>query len=66
MEFEKNIVIFEISTLDLIKIDFLTNVVNLGIGCVFSKRPGSTFSEYPGAGAGPGTLCKVCSFRVMF
>ena len=28
--------------------------MNFGIGCVFSKDPGSTFSECPSPGLGPG------------
>ena len=41
---KKNIVLFEISTFEFIKNEFLTNIVNFGIGSTFSKGPGSTFS----------------------
>ena len=49
LEFEKTIVIFEIS-LEFIKNEFLTIIVNLGIESVFSKSPASTFSEGPRPG----------------
>ena len=39
------IVIFESSTLDFVKNEFGTHAVNFGIGFVFSKGPGSAFSE---------------------
>ena len=57
LEFERAIVIFKISNLEFIKNEFLTSIVNFSIGSVFSKAPGSTFSEGPVAG--PGFLCKV-------
>ena len=47
LEFEKTIVIFEISTLDFIKNEFSTIVVNFGIRSAFS------------GGAGPSLLYKV-------
>ena len=50
-EFEKTIVIFEISTLEFIKNEFLTIIVNLGIESVFSKSP---------AGPGLSPLYNVC------
>ena len=56
--FKKTVVIFEISTLEFIKNEFLTNTVNVGIGSTFSKRPGSPFLEDPDSGPGP--LFKVC------
>ena len=58
IEFLKNIVIFEISTLKLVKNEFLTRTVNFDIGSAFSKGLGSTLSE--GLGPGPGPLYKVC------
>ena len=58
LEFLKTIVEFEISTLKFVKIKFLTHTVNFGIGCTFSKGPGSAFYEDPGPGPGP--LYKVC------
>ena len=58
LEFKKNIVIFEISTLKFVKNESLTHTVNLGLGSVFSKGPMSAFFEGPGLGPGP--LYKVC------
>ena len=43
VEFLKTIVIFEISTLELVKHEFLTHTVNFGIGSTFSKGPVSAF-----------------------
>ena len=40
LEFEKTIVIFEISTLELVKSEFLTHTANFGIGSTFAKGPG--------------------------
>ena len=48
----KNFVIFEISTLEFFKSEFLTHAVNFSIGSAFSKGPGP--------GSGPGPLNKVC------
>ena len=56
LEFQKTIVIFEISTLKFAENESLTHTVNFGIGSAFSKGPGSAFSE----GLGPGPLYKVC------
>ena len=47
LEFQKTIVIFEISTLKFVKNESLTDTMNLGIGSTFPKGPGSTFSEGP-------------------
>ena len=58
LEFLKTIVIFEISTLKLVKGESLTQIVNFDIGSVFPKGPGSAFSEDPAPGSGP--LYKVC------
>ena len=44
----KNIVIFEVSTLEFVKNKFLNHTPNLGIGLAFSKDPGSAFSKGPG------------------
>ena len=60
-EFGKAIVIFEISTLEFIKTEFLTIIVNFGIGFTYSKGPGSACSE----GLGPGLLYNVCPERVV-
>ena len=54
LEFQKTIVIFEISTLEFVKYESLTHTVNFGIGSAFSKDPWSVFSE------GLGPLYKVC------
>ena len=54
LEFQKTIVIFEISTLEFAKIESLTYTMNFDIGSVFSEGPRSAFSE------GPGSLYKVC------
>ena len=50
-EFQKAIVIFEISTLEFVKNYCLTYAVNFGIRSTFStfsKSPESAFSEGPG------------------
>ena len=60
LEFQKSIVIFEISTLEFVKNESLTYTVNFGIGSAFSKGSGSAFSEGPSPGPGP--LYKVCRF----
>ena len=60
LEFENNIVIFEISTLEFAKNGSLIHTINFGIGSTFSEGPGSAFSE--GLGPGPGPLYKVCRF----
>ena len=59
LEFEKAIVISEISTLKFLKKESLTHTVNFSIGKVFSKGPVSGSSE----GLGPGPLYKVCYKR---
>ena len=43
LEFENNIVIFEISTLEFFKNEFLTHAVNFAIGSAFSKGSESAF-----------------------
>ena len=50
LEFENKILIFEISTLEFVKIEFLTDTVNFGIE--------SSFSDAPDAGLG--LIYKVC------
>ena len=60
LEFQKTIVIFEISTLEFVKNESLTHTKNFGIGSTFSKGLGSAFSEGPGPGLGLGPLYKVC------
>ena len=57
----KNYVIFEINTLEFVKIEVLTHTVNFCIGSLFSKGSVSAFSEGPGPG--PDSLCKVCSLK---
>ena len=64
LEFQKFIVIFEISTLEFVKNESLTHIMNFGIGSGFSKGPGSAFSEGLGRVSGPGPLYKVCPFLV--
>ena len=61
LEFEKNIVIFEISAFKFVKNESLTHTVNFFIASAFSKAPGSAFSEGPGPGPGP--LYKVCLLK---
>ena len=56
VEFEKTIVIFEISTLKFVINESLAHTVNFGIGSAFSKGPVSAFSEVPD----PSPLYKVC------
>ena len=58
IEFQKSIVIFEISTLEFVKNESFTHTMNFGIGSAFSKGLGSTFSEGPGTD--PVSLYKVC------
>ena len=60
LEFEKIIVVFEISALEFTKNEFLTIIVNFGTVSAFSLGPGSTFSEYLGPSLGP--LYKICPF----
>ena len=62
LEFLKTIFIFEISTLEFVKYESLTNAINFGIGSAFSKDLGSILSEGPAPGPGPGSgpLFKVC------
>ena len=57
IEFEKAIVISEISYLECLKNESLTHTVNFGIRSVFSESLGSGFSE--GLGPGPDPLDKV-------
>ena len=54
LECEKAIVIPDISTLDILKNESLTHIVNFGIGCGFSKDPEYSFSE--GLDPGPRLL----------
>ena len=58
LEFEKAILISEISSLECLKNQSLTHTVNFGIGSPFSKSPGCAFCEGPGPFPGP--LYKVC------
>ena len=51
MKHENKIVIFEISTLEFVKNEFLTYIVNFGTGSTFSKGQGSAFSEGPSLGS---------------
>ena len=60
LEFQKVIVIFEISTLEFVKNESLTHKMNFGIGSAFSKIPVSAFSEGPAPS--PGLPYKVCLF----
>ena len=56
---KKTLAIFEISTLEFIKTQFLTITVNFGLGSTFSKSRGSISSEGPGSGL----LYNVCPER---
>ena len=58
VEFQKTIVIFEISTPKFVIHESLIHTVNFGIGSAFSKGLVSAFSEGPGPG--PGLLYKKC------
>ena len=63
LEFSKGIAICEISTLEFVKIKFLTHTVNFCIQSPFSKVPGSVISE----GLDPCSLYKVCHiFTLLF
>ena len=53
MEFWKTIVIFETNTLEFVRYEFLTYIVNFGTESDFCKYPRSTFSDSPGPGPGP-------------
>ena len=64
LEFQKAIVIFEISTLEFVKNESLTYTVIFGIGSTFSKVPWSAFSET--RGPGPGPLYKACRTIYLF
>ena len=48
----KTIVIFEISTLKFVKIEFLTQTVDFGTWSAFCKCRECTFSKSPGPGFG--------------
>ena len=63
LEFQKTIIIFDISTLKFNHNESLTHSVNFGIGSAFSKVPGSTFSE--GLGPGRGPLYKVYQLELL-
>ena len=54
LEFEKAILISEISSLECLKNQSLTHTVNFGIGSPFSEGPGPC----------PGPLYKVCWFQL--
>ena len=60
LEFQKTVVICQISTFKFVKTESLTHTVNFGIGTTFFKGPGSPFSGGPGTGTG--LLYKVCPF----
>ena len=47
-------ILFEINTLEFVNYEFLTHIMNFGIGSAFSKGLGSAFSE------GLGPFYKVC------
>ena len=53
--FENKIAIYEVSTLEFLKNEFLNHSVNFGVAFRFSKSRAPTFSE----GLGPGPLYKV-------
>ena len=46
LTFKETIVIFEISTLEFVRYEFLTHTVNFGIGSTFSKGPGPLYKVY--------------------
>ena len=48
LEFEKAIVISQISALEFLKNESLTHTVNFGISSAFSKGPWFSFLESPG------------------
>ena len=58
LQFKKAIVISEISNLESLKSESLTQAVNFGIGSDFSQGPGSAFSKGPCPVLGP--LYEVC------
>ena len=58
LQFKKAIVISEISNLESLKSESLTQAVNFGIGSGFSQGPGSAFSKGPCPVLGP--LYEVC------
>ena len=56
LEFERTIVIFEISILEFVENESLTHTMNFDIDSAFFKGLGSNFWEGPG----PSPLYKVC------
>ena len=52
LEFYETTVVFKISTLKFVILEFLSHTVNISIGSAFSKGPGSDFSEGPDPGLG--------------
>ena len=62
LQFQKTLVVFEISTLKFVKNDFLINTMNFGIGFAFSNGLRSPFSEGPGPGQRQ--LYKACPINV--
>ena len=48
LQFEKAVVISEISTFKFLKDESFTHTVDFDIGLAFSKGPASSFSEDPG------------------
>ena len=61
LELWKTIFIFEISTLQFVRIEFLTQIVNFYVGPTFSKVSGSAFSEGLCQSLGP--IYKVCQIN---
>ena len=55
---------FEISTPEFVKNEFLAKTGNFSIGFAFSKSPGSTFSEH--LDPDPGPLYKVWNYSQYF
>ena len=62
LEFQKTSVAFEISSLAFVKNEFFTHRVNFITGPIFSKGPGSTFSQ--GLGRGPCSFYNVCCRQI--
>ena len=52
LEFQKTVVIFEVSTLEFVKNESLTYTMNFGVGSTFSKVSGVRFCGRSGSGSG--------------
>ena len=61
LELQKTIVIFDISTLEFVKNEYLTHAMNFGVGSAFFKGLMSAFSE--SLALAPCPLCRGCGIN---